>query len=315
METWLSKILHTQVLITDDLNIEILPLYLKNTYDYLCLNVYEHNFLIVRVKGKTNLTLIKKHVFQLYKITGLKVIVLLEKMNQYQYTKLIEEGISFIVNEKQLYLPFLGLMLTDNNDRLIKKCNKLSRLTNRFLILSIYHHWKKINITQASKELEVTKMSMTRCFDELEALELSLIEKKGNSRYFVWNYSSFDLWKLINCYMESPVYKEYRLSEIINCEDYKLSGISALSHYTMLNDNSYPTIAITKTVAKKYELEKIACVPDDELPKMVVQVLYYHIPYEDGKAIDPISSILSIEKNDKEDPRVSKAIDELLCKI
>ena len=53
-------------------------------------------------------------------------------------------------------------------------------------------------------------------------------------------------------------------------------------------------------------------VPAGEDPACIIQELGYQIPFGNGDAVDPLTVILSISEEEKSDPRVSMAIDEML---
>ena len=52
--------------------------------------------------------------------------------------------------------------------------------------------------------------------------------------------------------------------------------------------------------------------PAGEDPGCIIQELGYQIFFENGKAVDPLTVVLSISAEEKSDPRVSMAIDEML---
>ena len=111
--------------------------------------------------------------------------------------------------------------------------------------------------------------------------------------------------------LRTPVITSYALREPPKRE-LSLSGLSALAHYTMLSDNTFPILAITKKSLSDIDLSRENIAPAAETPGCLIQELGYHIPFEDGTAIDPLTVVLSIGEEDTADPRVGKAIDEML---
>ena len=91
-----------------------------------------------------------------------------------------------------------------------------------------------------------------------------------------------------------------------------LAGISALSVYSLLNEESYKVYAVDKVMAKKLSLKDKASIPEDEEPVEVFQVMQYVIPFHDGKTIDPLSVLLTLSPEEREDPRIEMAVDEML---
>jgi hypothetical protein len=92
----------------------------------------------------------------------------------------------------------------------------------------------------------------------------------------------------------------------------KLGGMSAVCHYSMLADNAYTIYAVSKDTTKTLDLKKLPPVPDGEIPDMVIQVMRYDLDYKKNTAIDPLTAILSLTAEDKKDPRVEGATEEIL---
>lgn len=296
-------------------NRDDLPIYLERNYTMETAEYAGTNFLLATPRDKINLSAIRKQRLQLETITGLKCVLVFDTLNWYTREKMIEEGIPFILKDRQFFLPFLGIFLSQNKHRDLKKVEKLSFATQHFLLLAIYQAWSNITVTAAAKEMAVSKMTMTRCYDEIEAIDPSLIKKSGRSRRFVWDHSSYDLWKLLKPFFRNPTIRSYALLDSIEITPKKLSGLSAIAHYTMISDNAFETFAVNLNDEKRLSLKKRICVPDNEIPAMVIQVMPYKIEYADGKAVDPLTAILSLPEEGKDDPRIEGAIDELLEEV
>jgi hypothetical protein len=180
------------------------------------------------------------------------------------------------------------------------------------LLTAIYQNWKQKTLTEAAKVLNVSKMTITRCFDELQALELPLIKSERKMRRFIWEGSRRALWETILPFLRNPVALQYRFNGNINIGNVKLGGISAICHYSMLSENPFIIYAISKDVDKTLELNKLPQVPEEETPDIVVQIMRYDIDYRDNSVIDPLTAILSLSDEEKKDPRVESAIEKIL---
>ena len=111
--------------------------------------------------------------------------------------------------------------------------------------------------------------------------------------------------------LQEPIINSYALRQDLK-GDHALSGISALSGYSMLADDPFPTYALTKKGIGSININRAALVPPGEIPGCIVQKVGYWIESGDGTKIDPLSTALSISEEDKKDPRVEKAIEEML---
>jgi hypothetical protein len=312
MNSYIEKMLHIKTAIAEYKEMDKLPLYLKGLYRLYILNIAGNDYLLAEPKEVINLSALRKQREQLKKISKMECVMYFESVKTYTKQKLIEEGIPFIIKEKQIYIPFLGMVLDNQNERILPEVKKISYLTQKMLLVAIYQRWEKISLTDVARAICVSKMSITRCFDELEALEMPLISKLERSRYFVWEQGNIALWNMIQSILRNPVAKEYRLDKHFNVKELPLGGMTALSWYTIINDNAYRTYAITKDLAKCLQISVIPCVPKGEVPAEVIQVVQYDIPFGDGTAIDPLSAILSLSEEKKRDPRVEAAINEIV---
>lgn len=312
MDDYIEKMLHIKVAISDYTGIDKLPLYLKGSYRLYVIKLAEKDCLLAKPKEVTNLSALRKQREQLKNLSHMECVLCFERVNTYTKQKMIEEAIPFIIKEKQIYMPFLGMALTNQDERLLREVKQISFLTQKLLLVAIYQKWRKISLTDAAKALCVSKMSVTRCFDELEALKIPLVSKSERSRYFVWEQGSAALLNILRPVLRNPVVKEYRLDKPLNMRELPLGGISALSSYTLLNDNEYRTYAIAKELVNNLRVSDLPCIPKGEVPAEIIQVLQYDLPFGDGTAVDPITAILSLSDEDKMDPRIEAAIDEVV---
>lgn len=119
------------------------------------------------------------------------------------------------------------------------------------------------------------------------------------------------MWKQIQSHLRSPLIRQFELRED-RFGIQLLSGISAVSHYTLLGDNEYRTYAVGKKDIGGLAIEKKDMVVSGERPACIIQELGYLIPSEDGSTVDPLSASLLLTGEEKQDERVLKAVDEML---
>jgi len=290
-----------------------LPLYLKNGYTIEFLHIAKVDCLLAMPKDITNLVTLRKQRMQLASLSGLECVLYFEKITPYSKRKMIEEGIPFIIEGKEVYLPFLGMVLSNNQERTSPKVEKISFTTQKLLLLALYEHWTDINLSETASKLQVSKMTITRCFNQIQAINLPVIHEKGKERRFVWEKSVKDFWQLIKPHLRNPIAKEYRLDGLFSTTDYLLGGMSALSRYSMLNDNPYPTYAIEKQQAQRIIFSQMEQVPENEQPSTILQILQSTIRFEKmTDAVDPVTAYLSLDETEKQDPRVEAALNEAL---
>ncbi|MDR1206190.1 MAG: hypothetical protein LBL26_12070 [Peptococcaceae bacterium] len=291
---------------------ENLPIYLRHGYSLYILKMPGGEYLLAEPKEAQNLTAVRKQCVQLKKLTEMDCVLCLKSAGAYTRKKMLDEGLPFIIAGRQIYMPFLGVALKSEDEREIPAADKISYVTQKLLLMAMYGRWENVTLTEAAAKLGVSKMTATRCFDELQSLWPQLIVKPGKTRNFLWNQSPRKLWDLTRSLLRSPVGKQYRLMNHVPVEGMKLGGLSAISHYSMLADSAYPVCAVTKEKAKTAALERYGTVPKSETPALVIQIIQYSLDFADTAAIDPLSAVLSVPGDEMSDPRVESAIEEIL---
>lgn len=315
MKATIEKLLHTQCREIEFTQTDRFPLFLRGAYRFSVIELLNTSFLAAAPVEKVNLATMRKHYRKLMELSGMACAFQMDSISAYTKNKLLEEGIPFVLTGKEVYLPFLGVVLNSETQAEKIPPARLSFISQKLLLTALYHNVTQMTVTEMAKLLEVSKMSVTRCFDELDAFQLGLIEdNKTAGRYFKWEKSKKELWKLMRPLLRNPVEKELRL-DCLPPWPLPLSGLSAVSHFSMLSDNAYPTYAISKKALRDLQPEKLPQVPQDELPAAIIQIMGYDLLHESGDdalVIDPLSAILSLSPEEINDPRIDGAVEEIM---
>ena len=310
MKEFIEKSLGIEITIEDaDFN-DKLPMIYSALYDYKIARMQNIKWAIAVPKEQIHLSQLRKQHRQMEKFLGMHCALYLSNTSPYSRNVLVEEGIPFIIENRDIYLPFLGILLSADTEREIKPVQKISFLTQKMILTAIYEKWNEVNVTQTAEKLEITKMSASRCFDEIEFLDIPLLGMKGKSRVINVPDNLESFWDQINGILRNPVISTFYMPEDMNLPI--KGGMSALADYSMISDNDYPTYIISKKDISKYDIrtnqvsvkrEKIGC---------VVQEVGYIVSFSKGKTIDPLSLVLSLSDEDKNDERVEKSVREML---
>ncbi|MCD8151125.1 MAG: helix-turn-helix domain-containing protein [Clostridiales bacterium] len=201
--------------------------------------------------------------------------------------------------------------MKENEQRTPKSCSVISFLTQKLLLKALYENWQNVSAVQAAEKLEVSRMSITRCFDEIEALGMPFLKISGRSRRFFALNDKKSMWEEMRPFLRNPVIREFRPERKPDA-DMVLSGISALAEYSMLGEDNYVTYAVGKDQVAALGLKSIREVPGNEEPVCIVQEVGYLLPFKKGKAVDPLSLILILSDEELEDPRVESCMNEML---
>lgn len=311
MKDFLEKTLRQNVNIEENTDIfEKLPLAFRGRYTIYNIKSNNLSWIGISPKGEVGLVMLRKDRTRVEKETKRNCALFLDHTSFYIKEKLMDEGIPFVIRGKQIYLPFLGYFLADTHERDIQPVHCISFLTQKMLLTAIYERWNEIKISAAAEKLGVSKMSASRCFDELEYLNINVLNMKGKSRVIAVPGNLKQLWNEIHVILRSPVIRKYVLSEDIKLE--KKAGISALCEYTLLSDNQYPTYAVTKKELKESGVKDRRQVRITEDIGCVVLELGYFIHFDGKNVEDPFSTALSFTDAEKEDERIRIAIKQML---
>lgn len=311
MKEFLEQILRQNVSMeeSDYLNGK-LPLAFRGRYIFYKVETNGLLWIAIQPKNNVGLVTLRKDRAKIEKAAELNCAIFLNATTFYIKEKLIEEGIPFVLKGKQVYLPFIGYLLSNANERDIAPVHLISFLTQRLIFTAIYEKWKNVTVSEAAVNLDVTKMSVSRCFDEIEYLNIDILGMKGKSRAITIPSDIEKLWNDMKDTLRNPVIARYELQEDIKLE--KKAGISALCEYSLLSDNEFPTYAITKKEIVQSGIKKLKQVHSGEEAGCVVLELGYFIDFEGRDLEDPLSIVLSLTETEKQDERINISVDEML---
>lgn len=311
MKSYIEKSLHCPVIIKENSELlNRLPMRFQGYYKLYNVNQNGVEWMIASPLAPIRLNQLRRDHNQIEKASGINCALCFKRISPYSKDVLMREGIPFIIIDSQVFLPFLGMLLSEKNTRRLKPIRQISFLTQKLILKAIYEKWNDINATEIAKELGVTKMSVSRCFDEIEYLDIDILDLSGKTRKVLINEEVKTLLKKIKSNLRSPVIERYLFARDIKLEN--KAGISALSEYSMLSDNHYPTYGITKKEMQGLRIASIQQASKEEEIGCEVLELGYFIDFQNQKVQDPVSVALSLSDEDKEDERVQICIDAMM---
>ena len=311
LKEYLERILHKNIEERPYQNKEDLPLGCRNAFELTILTVDQQEFLLAAPLEDMNLTELRKMRLRVERYTGYPCAFYLKKVNWYAAPKMVEEAIPYVWEGHQVYLPFLGMLLQEKTQRTPKSCAVISFLTQKLLLKALYENWQGVTAGQAADLLNVSGMSATRCYDEIEALGLPFLRTQGRSRCFYSPENKKEMWRTMLPFLRNPVIRTFRLEKKPEAE-MMLGGISALSEYSLLGEDNFTTYAIRKDQVEALGIKRIREVPLNEEPACIIQEMGYILPFAENRAIDPLSLTLTMTDEDLSDPRVKKSMTEML---
>jgi hypothetical protein len=221
---------------------------------------------------------------------------------------LIDAHLPFVVQDKQIYLPFLGVSLQDCFDSKHLLNEKLQPSAQMLFLYYLYGNTTSLYMTDAVKALGFSAMTITRAMRQLVETGLFLPEKDGVQKLLVAKARGLDLYRKMKLFLINPVRKRIYVAKKATLPMMLLAGESALSELSMLNPPELRCFAIASAAAKELQGSENLLDADNQL---CVEVWKYD-PHLLAKkdVVDPFSLALSFLG--ETDERVDAAIEEIL---
>ena len=229
-----------------------------------------------------------------------------------QREALLHNGIPFIDLPEQVYLPFLGIILSNRfkKEKQIR-VDKMMPATQQLFLFLLYLKGEPVLKSVAADELSITRTSITRASEQLQ--EMGLIEqiKSGKERYMRLKSGPRESVALAKQYMINPVQSKITINRADFKDELVFSGETALSEYSMLNPPRIPVVAVYKGKFDKKEFKELDVRWADPEELLTIEFWKYDpLQFASSDKVDPVSLACSLM--DMEDERVEMAIDEMM---
>ena len=286
-----------------------LPLYIEDAYNFNTANIADTRCTIARPTGDVQtLPALKKQLAKIYEADNAPVVLELKQLTPYKKKALIKNNIAFVTN-KQAYLPFMGAILSNENETSVK-CDKFYTSAQELFLLYLYANKKQFIAKDALKVLTFTTMTLSRAVKQLEATGLFKVTKVGVSNIIESEYDRLELFEKAQAYLSSPVRTSGYISKTEVTANMVLAGESTLAKKSMLNAGKLATLAIYE---KNFDRTRLT----DELidpAKQVKLELWRYEPVQFSKqACGDVLSVALSFKNTKNE-RIEQAVEEIVIR-
>ena len=283
-----------------------LPVYIAGSYDFHTAYIGNRRcIMLAPTEELATLPALKKQIVKIQQIDNVPVVFELTTVSNYRRKSLIENNIPFIT-DKQVFLPFIGTMLSDEKEPQ-KLTGKFVYSTQQLFLFYLYSKKKRLYTSEAGKVLPFTAMTLTRAVKQLETTDLFLVAKDGVNKFIESKYKRDELFEKAKVYLTTPVRKTGYIDKTQVTENMVFAGETALSEKSMLNPSRVVTYAISEKDYDKALLTDELIDPD----KQVRLELWAYNPkqFSEDNSADDISIVLSFA--DTNDERIEEAVDEL----
>jgi DNA-binding transcriptional ArsR family regulator len=295
-----------------------LPFYLSNLFSLGVTEIEGRRLLYCRLSGdaRPSPAQIKKYAAELRARTALEPVLVLPGLSAWDRSRLIEGRVAFVVPGRQLYLPTLLLDLREHFERERGRPDRLSFPAQFLVLLQLLHGTVEgKTVRELSRELSYSAATMSRAARELEALGLVETDQ-GKARPLHFGSNRRGLWQAALPHLQTPRKGLWFLSANEILPQLPEAGISALSRFSSLNDDSQRTYALSATDAKPLIEDGRArkqCLDESDSQLEVWAYDPKALAGVESKTVDPLSLQLSLASEN--DERVKKELEALIGRL
>lgn len=290
-----------------------IPLFLLELYNFYETKILGQNCIIIEILQEApGIDTIKKHIKVISRTVEQNLVFYYKSISWFRRKSLIQNRVPFVVEDGQMYLPFLGLDLKKILDKQIKEVTKFSSSTQLAFLYLLYNGDRTINATELAAVLNTSKMTASRSLNDLYDVGLLTYEICGETKRSkkYKRIGDTEYYNEGSRYLKNPVWKTVYTCQKI--ENSLVAGLEALSLISMMNPPQKPVVAITKERLREIEpylLNDRDRILDQKLTE--IQVWSYD-PRILSKEyyVDLVSLALSLKEFN--DERIEQALEERL---
>lgn len=251
-----------------------------------------------------------KNIFRaVEKKLQMSAVLILEDIDTHQRRSLIECHISFIIPNKQLYLPSIGAFFNERG--LGYKSNmsqELSTVATALLILQLSEgSLQGKSVTEAAKMMGYSIKTLSLAINELERQEFLSVKLNGRKKLLDFKLTPKDLWKKAYPLMKNPVEKKLFTTDASLAKEIGVKASdTALSEISML---TAPNQEVYAVYARDRRLMDLPLNSNDGTIMIEIWKTDPHITSKEGVA-DIFS--LALTFRDDDDPRIKKEINNII---
>jgi len=287
-----------------------LPLFASAPYDFCRSTLFGRDCLIAMNKGQNQPTpkqiIAQKKVIE--KLISGNILFVFSVGTKEFCQCLIKAQVPFMIPGRQIFFPDAMIAIREEKFNLPAMQSR-DYLSPWAQVILLYHllnkgHGNELSFQFLLDRLKINKVYLSRSAKELEQTGVAKLAAVRRMKTLVFVFDRHSIWDKMQEKLTSPVIKRVRIE---NPPENTLSaGISALSEYSLLEDDAEPTYAVYGRGVKfnKNELLEFSGV-HLELWKYDPRLLSI-----DGKTVDKLSLYLSLRN--EPDPRVAGELQNMM---
>lgn len=312
-ERYLRTNIDEEVRIETSEYVNEVPIFLKDIYKIYKMKILETQCILLEIIGEApRIDAIKKHMNTIKQITNDQIVLYFRKITRHRRKSLIQNRISFVTEDGQVFLPFVTLYLKNTEDKIEEQVKSFTPSGQIAYLYFLYNRDAVVNVTELSKFFDWSSMTSSRALNELYKANLLTYQiggKTGRSKHYsrISDPNYFEKGKKL---LRSPIREILHVKK--TPKDSIIAGLEALSELSMINPPGHKVRAIYASALNIKDLEvvkNIDIINDEKL--LELEVWEYDPKLFTNKGIVDKVSLYSSLKNEN-DERIEQALEEVL---
>ena len=315
VEHYLRETLHVPVDLKPWPGTGELPMYLGARYRFFEGTVADVRILFLQADEEITPSTALKHEHALQQQWTGPIAFIMHAVTARGRQRLVNAGVAFLVPRSHVYLPMLGVNLTERFKERMLSAERLRPSAQLLLLQAITAHGSAANTPgAAAKLLGYTAVAIGQALDQLETAGLVQVRRAGRERLFELAGNPAEIWQRAQPMLASPVKRRRYIAGTLPPEDTMLTaGFSALAEYSALAQPRVPVLAASAAQAKQLAASQVAYeLPSAEEADFQVEVWAYapELLAAGKPIVDRLSLFLSLRED--ADERVQSALEEMM---
>ena len=288
-----------------------LPYYLLDRYEFQQVTLESIKTLFLYPKMELDqLASLKKQLAKLQKFEPVPIVIVLRNISRSRMQYMLSAHIPFIVPDRQIYLPFMGIALQNKFYAETIPTEKLQPSAQVLFFYYLYQKKRQIYLSNVSRKLGFSGMTVTRAVRQLEQTTLFTTEKDGVQKILRGKYTMRELYDKMQPHLISPVRRIIYADKCAPLPPTQIAGMSALSRMSMINPPDVPCYAVD---GKKGVPAGTDILIDSSAQVKIELWKYDPSVLTENDTVDPLSLAMSL-KGDS-DERIEEAVEILLKEV
>ncbi len=296
-----------------------LPIFLREKYQLFQADLFGRKaFLAIenQAPSEPSPTEYAQHANMLRQQLSTDVVLVIANIPSYIRNRLVQRHVPFIVPGTQMFLPMLMIDLREQYPTRGRRSKDL--LSPVAQVVVIYHlvrgPFTDLPLGQIAQQLHYSAMAISKAQEELQQTGICEVERSGKALFLRFTGSRADVWRNAKRSLSTPIKRTQWIRWGQGSSHSALkAGLTALSAYTMLADDSIPTYAMRdrQIVEALRQGELVGCRSREDAEARMESWTYDPaLLSNDGHTADPCSLYLSLRNS--ADERVQKELGALM---